>query len=152
MKTVLLVEDSPDDALMMQNACRSADIPHVLVHLLDGVEAIDYLAAAAGDPDRAAHPAVDLMFLDIKLPRKDGHEVLAWIRAQPAFRSLPVIMLTNSDDPNDVRRAYKLGVTSYLLKTGDPAGLVLGVRIILKYWLSLNVMPAPPQRLVTSYL
>ncbi len=52
-------------------------------------------------------------------------------------------MLTNSDDPNDVRRAYKLGVTSYLLKTGDPAALVLAVRIILKYWLSLNVMPGP---------
>ncbi len=88
MKTVLLVEDSPDDALMMQNACRSAEIPHVLVHLLDGVEAIDYLAAACDDPDPAAHRAVDLVFLDIKLPRKDGHEVLAWIRAQPAFRKL----------------------------------------------------------------
>jgi CheY-like chemotaxis protein len=148
MKTVLLVEDSSDDALMMQNACRSAEIPHVLVHLRDGVEAIDYLAAVEADPDRAAHHAADLVFLDIKLPRKDGHEVLEWIRAQPAFRSLPVIMLTNSDDPKDVRRAYELGVTSYLLKTGDPAELVLGVGIILKYWLSLNVMPTARLRMV----
>jgi CheY-like chemotaxis protein len=141
MKTVLLVEDSPDDAFMVQNACQNADIPHALVHLLDGVDAIDYLDGNGSYANRIAHPIPNLIFLDIKMPRKDGHEVLEWIRAQPELQNLPVIMLTNSDDPKDIHRAYKLGVTSYLLKTGDPVEFVLGVRIILKYWLCLNITP-----------
>ena len=141
MKTVLLAEDSPDDTFMMQNACRNADIPHVLVHVMDGAAAIDYLAGTGAYVDRSAHPLPDLVFLDIKMPRRDGHEVLEWLRAQPAFQHLPVIMLTNSNDPKDIHRAYELGVTSYLLKTGDPVEFIAGVRIILKYWLRLNILP-----------
>jgi len=141
MKTVLLVEDSPDDAFMMEKACQSAEIPHDLVHLKDGAEAIDYLAGQGIYSDRTKHRLPDLMFLDIRMPRKGGHEVLEWIRSQPAFQSLPVIMLTNSDHPKDIHRAYELGVTSYLLKTGDPVQLIMGVRVILKYWLCLNIAP-----------
>ena len=141
MKTVLLVEDSPDDAFMMKNACKNADVAHSLIHLEDGAIAMDYLAGKGAYADRTLHPLPDLMFLDIRMPRRDGHEVLEWVRGQKAFQNLPVIMLTNSDDPNDVHRAYKLGVTSYLLKSGDPVEFVLGVRVILKYWLSLNIMP-----------
>ena len=141
MKTILLAEDSPDDAFMMQNACQNADVPHVLVQVTDGAAAIDYLAGNGAYADRSKHHLPDLVFLDIKMPRRNGHEVLEFIRAQPAFQNLPVIMLTNSDDPKDIRRAYELGVTSYLLKTGDPVEFVLGVRIILKYWLCMNIIP-----------
>ncbi len=141
MKTVLLVEDSPDDAFMVQNACKSAEIPHDLVHVSDGAAAIEYLAGTGSYADRIKYHLPDLIFLDIKMPRKDGHEVLEWIRTQPSFQNLPVIMLTNSDAPKDIHRAYHLGVTSYLLKTGDPVEFVFGVRIILKYWLCLNITP-----------
>ena len=141
MKTVLLVEDSPDDAFMVQNACRSADIPHSLFHVTDGVLAVDYLSGKSIYSDRLVYPLPDLVFLDIRMPRKDGHEVLEWIRTQPLFLNLPVIMLTNSDDHKDIHRAYKLGVTSYLLKTGNPTDFASGVRVILKYWLHLNITP-----------
>jgi CheY-like chemotaxis protein len=141
MKTVLLAEDSPDDAFMIKNACQNADIPHALVHVPDGVAAIDYLAGTGAYTDRSRNPVPDLVFLDIKMPRRDGHEVLEWIRGQPAFRNLPVIMLTNSGDPKDIHRAYELGVTSYLLKDGDAKEFVLGVRVILKYWLFMNIVP-----------
>ena len=141
MKTVLLVEDSPDDAFLMQKACQTSEIPHELIHLTDGVQALDYLAGKGIYADRLKYRLPDLIFLDIRMPRKDGHEVLEWIRSQPAFQSLPVIMLTNSDHPKDIHRAYELGVTSYLLKTGDPVELVMGVRVILKYWLCLNIAP-----------
>jgi CheY-like chemotaxis protein len=141
MKTVLLAEDSPDDAFMIKNACQNADIPHALVHVPDGVAAIDYLAGTGAYANRSKNPVPDLVFLDIKMPRRDGHEVLEWIRGQPAFRNLPVIMLTNSGDPKDIHRAYELGVTSYLLKDGDAKEFVLGVRVILKYWLFMNIVP-----------
>ncbi len=141
MKTVLLVEDSPDDAFIMEKACQSSEIPHNLVHLTDGVAAIDYLSGKGGYADRSKHQLPSLIFLDIRMPRKDGHEVLEWIRSQPKFQNLPIIMLTNSDQPKDIHRAYELGVTSYLLKTGDPVEFIMGVRVILKYWLCMNVVP-----------
>ena len=105
MKTVLLAEDSPDDAFMIKHACENADIPHRLVQVADGAAAIDYLAGNGAYTNRSKNPLPDLVFLDIKMPRRDGHEVLAWIRGQPAFQGLPVIMLTNSEDPKDIHRA-----------------------------------------------
>ena len=75
------------------------------------------------------------------MPRRDGHEVLKWIRSQPGFKSLPVVMLTQSVQPADVERAFELGVTSYLKKFTCPAEFGQAVRIILKYWLVLHVAP-----------
>jgi CheY-like chemotaxis protein len=138
LKTVLLVEDNPDDVHFLKTACDGAGIPHRLSIVGDGDAAVDYLTGVTGYGDRRRHPLPDLIFLDIKLPRRNGHEVLEWIRSQPAFRNLPVIMLTGSDEPTDIERAYKLGVTSYLMKNADPEEFGAGVRVILKYWLELN--------------
>src|ERR1700728_5476953 len=113
MKTVLLVEDSENDMFLMKMACQRTGIPHSLQIVNDGDEAIKYLMGKDGYSDRLSHPLPDLIFLDIKMPKRDGHEVLAWIRAQPAFRILPVVMLTGSTQREDIDRAYKLGVTSY---------------------------------------
>jgi CheY-like chemotaxis protein len=138
LKTVLLVEDNADDVFFLKTACNSAGIPHYLSVVSDGDAAIDYLTGVSEYGDRRRHPVPDLIFLDIKLPRCNGHEVLAWIRGQAAFRNLPVIMLTGSDEPADIERAYALGVTSYLMKNADPDEFGAGVRVILKYWLQLN--------------
>jgi CheY-like chemotaxis protein len=140
MKTILLAEDNQDDAYFIKNVIEDADIPHSLIHVTDGAAAIDYLAAARDFAGRMANPVPDLVFLDIKMPKRNGLEVLEWIRAQPAFEHLPVIMLTNSGDHRDTDRAHGLGVTSYLVKDADPSELAVGVRIILKYWLFANVM------------
>jgi len=138
MKTVLLVEDSDDDIFVMKMACQRTGIPHHLQVVNDGAQAIDYLSGAGEYSDRELHPLPHVVFLDIKMPKLDGHEVLKWIRSQENFRNLPVVMLTTSGQSEDVGRAYELGVTSYLRKVSCPAEFGQAVRIILKYWLELN--------------
>ncbi len=140
-KTVLLVEDNQDDIFVMKMACQRTGIPHLLRVVTDGTMAIDYLSGNGIYSDRIAHPMPDVVFLDIKMPKCDGHEVLKWIRSQPGLKNLPVVMLTVSTQMADVDRAYELGVTSYLQKVSCLAEFGQGVRIILKYWLELNVGP-----------
>ena len=139
MKSVLLVEDNEDDVFFVRRACQRTGIPHALRVVTDGDQAIDYLAGKGGFADRTRHPLPDLVFLDIKLPKRDGHYVLKWIRSHAAFKTLPVVMLTSSSADSDVARAYELGVTSYLRKIACPAEFGQGVRVILKYWLELNI-------------
>jgi CheY-like chemotaxis protein len=141
VKTVLLVEDSPDDIFIIKTACMRSGFPLLLKVVNDGQAAIDYLAGQDIYADRAQFPLPDLIFLDIKLPKRNGHEVLEWIRNCAELKYLPVIMLTGSMEPSDVERAYKLGVTSYLSKQANIVGFAQGVRIILKYWFELNVKP-----------
>ena len=140
MKTVLVVEDSEDDLFLIKMACKRAGIPHHFQSVNNGQAAIDYLAGTADHRDRDAYPFPSLIFLDIKLPKRDGHEVLKWIRDEAGLRNLPVVMLTSSSRDRDVSRAYELGVTSYLRKIASPAEFGQAVRVILKYWLELNVM------------
>jgi CheY-like chemotaxis protein len=142
MKSILLVEDNNDDAWMTKLACERTGIPHSLHIVTDGDAAIDYLSGTGAYADRATHPLPDLVFLDIKLPKRNGHEVLEWLRGQPVFKNLPVVILTSSAEPKDVRRAYSLGVTSYLRKMNEPAEFGQAVRVILKYWLELNIPSA----------
>ena len=142
MKTVLLVEDNEDDIFFMKMACQRTGIPHDFHVVTDGDEAVQYLAGTGEFADRTRHPLPDLVFLDIKLPKRDGHKLLEWIRSQDVFRSLPVVMLTTSQAESDINRAYKLGVTSYLRKISCPAEFGQGVRVILKYWLELNIASA----------
>lgn len=141
MKSVLVVEDNEDDVFFLKMACQRTGIPHTFLVVSGGEEAVDYLGGAGEFADRTRHPLPDLVFLDIKLPTRDGHDVLAWIRSQAMFKSLPVVMLTSSLEDSDVNRAYELGATSYLRKIASPAEFGQGVRVILKYWLQLNVKP-----------
>jgi CheY-like chemotaxis protein len=141
VKTVLLVEDDSDDAFVMKMACHRSGIPHHLKLAEDGDVAVKYLSGDGKFKDRTAFPFPDVVFLDIKMPKRDGHEVLKWIRDQPDLKNLPVVMLTGSLQPADIDRAFDLGVTSYLKKVPCPAEFGQAVRIILKYWLDLHVAP-----------
>jgi CheY-like chemotaxis protein len=141
MKTVLLVEDNQDDIFVMKMACHRTGIPHLLKVVTNGVMAVDYIGGKGDYGDRTVHPLPNVVFLDIKMPLRDGHEVLQWIRLQPGLKTLPVVMLTSSAQRSDVKRAYELGVTSYLQKVPCLAEFGQGVRIIMKYWLELNIAP-----------
>ena len=139
MKCVLVVEDNEDDAFFLRVACQRTGIPHTFHVVSGGDDALDYLSGNGGFSDRTKYPLPNLVFLDLKLPKHSGHEVLAWIRSQTVFKSLPVVMLTSSLEDSDVSRAYELGATSYLRKIASPAEFGQGVRVILKYWLQLNI-------------
>ncbi len=142
MKTVLLVEDNQDDIFLLKMACQRTGIPHILRVVTDGTMAIDYLSGKGEYADRTVNPLPNVVFLDLKMPRCDGHEVLKWIRSHPGLKNMPVVMLTVSTQQPDVERAYELGVTSYLQKVPSLAEFGQGVRVILKYWLELNITPS----------
>src|SRR5437870_2600038 len=116
VKRVLIAEDDPMDIFLLQRAFAAAGVPASLRFVRDGQEVLDYLGGEAGYADREAHPLPDLMLLDLKMPRLNGFDVLGWLRNRPGLKRLLVAVLTSSDHPEDINRAYDLGVNSYLLK------------------------------------
>jgi CheY-like chemotaxis protein len=139
---VLLVEDDPDDVLLVRRALEATGATIALDAVEDGDAAVAYLGARARETDSACRPLPCLVLLDLKLPRRSGHEVLAWLRAQPGLRRLPVIALTSSGQQRDVDRAYDLGVNSYLVKPVRSHALAETLRQVLEYWTRLNRPPA----------
>lgn len=140
--TVLLVEDDPNDILLIQRAFRKAKLTNINMQVIqDGDAAIDYLDGAGDYTDRDRYPFPVLILLDLKLPRRSGLEVLGWLRQQPELRRLPVIILTSSQENIDINHAYDLGANSYLVKPLGLNALVEVVTTINMYWLLLNESP-----------
>jgi CheY-like chemotaxis protein len=137
-KRVLIAEDDPSDVFFLKRAFVLAGVPAVLTFVRDGQEAIDYLEGESRYADRKAYPLPDLMLLDLKMPRLDGFDVLNWLRQQPGLKRLLVTVLTSSDQPQDINRAYDLGANSYLLKPHSAEHLSELVKHVQKYWLELN--------------
>jgi CheY-like chemotaxis protein len=141
MHPILLIEDSPDDQVLIRRAFRKANLLNPLHVAEDGDVAVAYLGGEAGYADRTAHPLPAIVLLDLKLPRRSGLEVLAWIRAQPVIGSTPVVVLTSSRESADVKRAYELGANSYLVKPVEFDGLLEMVKSLRVYWMVLSVLP-----------
>jgi len=139
--TILLVEDSPDDVLLVRRAFQKAGIENPIVAVENGDEALAYLDGTGLYADRQRYPLPTLMLLDLKLPRRSGLEVLAWVRQHSGIKRLPVIVLTSSRDEDDINRAYDLGANSYLVKPVAFDDLLRLVRSLEGYWLMLNVKP-----------
>ena len=138
---ILLVEDSPDDALLIQRAFRKANLANPVQLVQDGEEAVAYLSGAPPFEDRARFPLPVFMLLDLKLPRRSGLEVLEWLRQRSDIKRLPVVVLTSSRETVDVNRAYDLGVNSYLTKPVGFEALLEMVKNVNLYWLVLNERP-----------
>lgn len=133
--TILLAEDNDNDALLMRHAFKKAGFTNPLARVHDGEEAINYLAGQGVYADRHAHPFPALLLLDLKMPRRDGFEVLEWIKAQPSLKPLPVTVLTSSTQPLDIERAHKIGATSYLQKPNEFYDLVALLKTLQTHWL-----------------
>ena len=116
-ENILVAEDNPDDASIFKLMYKRAMLPHALHFVEDGQQVIDWLSGADGYSDRAKYPIPDRVLLDLKMPVKDGFEALEWIRGEKAFKNLPVIVLSSSDDQRDIKRAYELGATTYFVKS-----------------------------------
>lgn len=117
---ILLGEDEPDDAFLIRRALARAGISNPIEHVRDGQEALRYLERVLTDRT-VKRPS--LVLLDLKMPRKDGFEVLEWVRAQPEFKTLPVAILTSSQELRDIGRATALGATSFLTKSSSFVGV-----------------------------
>ena len=139
--SVLLVEDNPDDVALIQRAFRKANIANPLRVVTDGEEAVAYLAGRGEYAERARHPLPVLVLLDLKLPKRSGYEVLAWLRRQEGLRRLPVAVLTSSRQAADVNRAYDLGANAYLQKPVGFEALHELLRTLNLFWLILNEKP-----------
>ena len=138
---ILLVEDTRDDVLLIQRAFRKATL-NVRMHVVnDGEAAVDYLAGNGTYADREQHPLPMLVLLDLKLPRRSGFDVLTWIRQQPLLKRLPVVILTSSEQMQDVNRAYDLGANTYLLKPVEFDSLKEMVKTLDLYWLLWSQKP-----------
>ncbi len=134
---ILLVEDDPNDVLLIKRAFGKVNIANPIIVVNDGEQAISYLAGREPYVDRALPM---LVLLDLKLPRRSGHEVLEWLRQQQNLKRLPVVVLTASSESSDVNRAYDLGANSYLVKPVTFDALVEMVNTLNLYWLILNKM------------
>ncbi len=140
-KTILLVEDNPDDVRLTQRAFQQNKITNDLVVMYDGVAALDYLRkqSAAKSDGPCTIPAVIL--LDLKLPRMDGLELLKRIRADDRLKRIPVVVLTSSKEDRDILESYDVGANSYIRKPVDFEQFNEAVRQLGLYWLLLNEPP-----------
>lgn len=138
-KTILLVEDNPDDEALTLRAFQKNNIRNRVDVARDGVAALDYLLGT--DAAGKLRPLPEFVLLDLKLPKLDGIEVLQRLRAAPRTQCLPVIMLTSSTVESDLARSYQNGANSYVPKPIDFTEFVAAVRTLGLYWLVLNLQP-----------
>jgi CheY-like chemotaxis protein len=141
LETILLVEDNSDDVELIKYAFEKASIANPLVGVTDGDEAISFLSGKGAHTNRAQHHLPFLILLDLKLPKRSGFEVLRFIRGQSSTRHTPVVVLTSSNQREDVARSYELGANSYLVKPVRPDGLLEMVKALNTYWMKLNQAP-----------
>ncbi len=140
LRTILIAEDSPADAEMAIDALRDARLANPIVHVEDGVEALDFLLRRGAFADREEGlPAV--LLLDIKMPRMDGLEVLQRIRAEEELKRLPVVILSSSREETDLARSWDMGVNAYVVKPVDVDQFFTAVKTLGTFWAVINQAP-----------
>jgi two-component system, response regulator len=140
-KTILLVEDNPDDVALTLRALKKNDIASNVVVARDGLEALDLLFGPEGKPTQLGDIPPVLVLLDLKLPRISGIEVLQRLRSEDRTKHVPVVILTTSREEQDIIDGYRFGANSYIRKPVDFEKFVEAVRQLGLYWLVLNEVP-----------
>ncbi len=140
-KTILLVEDNPDDELLTLRALKKNNVFNRVVVARDGAQALDYLFGEGAYEGRDVSDIPRVVLLDLKLPKVDGLEVLRRLRADERTRLLPVVILTSSREQQDLLDGYGYGANSYVTKPVDFAQFSRAVEQLELYWLVLNESP-----------
>jgi CheY-like chemotaxis protein len=138
---ILLVEDNPNDVELTLRALKKHNLTNKVQVVGDGAQALDYLFATGTFSGKNTQPPPKVVFLDLKLPRVDGREVLRRMKADPKTRLIPVVVLTSSKEESDIAESYKLGVNSYVVKPLDFDKFVEAVSQLGLYWVLLNQAP-----------
>lgn len=139
---ILLVEDNPHDVELTLRALKKNNLTNHVQVAVDGVQALDYLFGTGPFAGGDQPVAPKVVFLDLKLPRIDGREVLKRMKADERTRTIPVVILTSSKEESDIAETYKLGVNSYVVKPMDFEKFVEAVSQLGLYWVLLNQAPA----------
>jgi CheY-like chemotaxis protein len=138
---ILLVEDSLDDVEITVRAFRKVRLANTVHVVRDGQEALDFLSREGDYSDRADAPQPDVILLDLNLPKVNGLEVLEKIRASDGLSTMPVIVLTVSEQQEDVRKSYKLGANTFITKPVDFEKFVHAMEILGEYWMVIAKLP-----------
>lgn len=140
---LLLVEDSPSDVRLIQRSLEEAKFLHHLSVVEDGEAVTDFLKKKG---KFKGAPTPDLILLDLKLPKKDGQEVLKEIKEDPKLKQIPVVILTASKAEEDIVKSYKLHCNAYLQKPPDIKGLIEVAKVIKDFWFVIVKLPPPPEK------
>jgi CheY-like chemotaxis protein len=139
--TILVTDDDEEDLQMTQEALRESRLGNDLRITRDGEELMDYLLRRGRYADPSDSPIPGLILLDLNMPKKDGREALAEIKANPDLRQIPVIVLTTSQAEEDIFRSYDLGVNSFITKPVTFAGLIEAMKVLSQYWFEIVELP-----------
>ena len=140
--TILLADDDEDDRHITREALEHARVVNDLYAVEDGVELLDYLKRRGKYGDAAHSPRPDLILLDLNMPRLSGREALEFIKQDAELRSIPVVVLTTSREPDDIDRLYEIGANSYVSKPVTFSELVEIMRTLGRYWIEIVEAPA----------
>jgi CheY-like chemotaxis protein len=147
LRSVLLVEDNPNDVELTLGALKEAPLANEIVVANDGAEALDYLFRRGVHAGRVGNPPA-VILLDLKMPKVDGHEVLRQVRADPELRLIPVVVLTSSREEKDLLESYDKGANGYVVKPVDFDEFVTAIGKLGVFWALLN---EPPPRVNPSF-
>jgi CheY-like chemotaxis protein len=150
--TILVVEDDANDRDIIKMIFKGFGVTDALHMVNDGVEAIDYVMGEGEYSDRAQHPYPTFIMTDLKMPRASGFEVLQHIKANPAFAVIPTVVLSASSDPDDIKKCYMLGASSYHVKPQTFDGLCAQLKVLHDYWMTCMVpeVDASGKQLITN--
>ncbi len=140
-ETILLVEDDPNDIVVVRRAFAKANLVNPIQVVTDGDAAVAYLSGQGPYADREQYPMPVLVLLDLKLPRRSGFEVLEWLKQQPGLKRIRTVVLTSSSRIPDINRAYDLGANSYLTKPVAFEAVIDMVKTLNLYWMVLSEKP-----------
>jgi len=140
--TILMAEDDPEDRMITQDGFEESKLANELRFVEDGEELMDYLYRRGKYSDPELSPRPGLILLDLNMPRKDGREALAEIKADPSLRSIPVVVLTVSKAEEDILRSYDLGANSYITKPVTFGSLVDALKALSIYWFEIVTLPS----------
>lgn len=139
--TILLADDDADDRMLTREALKESRLVNDLRFVEDGEELLDYLSHRGKYADPQSAPRPGLILLDLNMPRKDGREALREIKADPALRSIPIVVLTTSKAEEDIYKTYDMGVNSFITKPVTFEGLVSVMKALGRYWFEIVELP-----------